>query len=118
MIERSMLKSILKAVLVAAGALALASCQQRPATETVAAAMPVSIVQQAPEHDIALLIKVKNAQMSDPDLKTLEVGVQGGVVTLYGKVATPEQRMKAERIARNIRGVATVKSGIAVASAT
>lgn len=68
------------------------------------------------EHDVALLIKVKNALVAEPELRPfgLDVGVQGGVVTLYGEVATREQRDKAEHIARSVRGVALVKSGIAV----
>lgn len=114
----TIVESFGKPALLIAAALTFAGCQQRPAVEQVGGPMPVSIVEHAPEHDIALLIKVKNALMADPELKTLEVGVQGGIVTLYGEVATREQRIKAERIARNIRGVATVKSGIAVASAT
>jgi osmotically-inducible protein OsmY len=72
---------------------------------------------QQPRHnDVALLIKVKTALVDSPGLKpfALEVGVLNGVVTLYGEVDTIERRAMAERIARDVRGVASVKSGIAV----
>ena len=69
-----------------------------------------------PDHDVALLIKVKTALVGEPGLKpyVLEVGVLRGVVTLYGEVDTVEQCAMAERIARNVQGVEVVKSGIAV----
>ena len=92
-----------------------AGCQRNQAADT-SMVEAVATVERAPEHDIALLIKVKNALTAEPELKpfALEVGVQGRIVTLYGEVATPEQRTIAERIAGNVRGVALVKSGIAL----
>ena len=76
----------------------------------------LSIKQHQPNNEVALLIKVKTALVKDPDLKAfpLEVGVLGGVVTLYGQVDTAERRAAAERIARRVHGVAEVKSSIAV----
>jgi osmotically-inducible protein OsmY len=76
----------------------------------------LTLEQNQPNNDVALLIKVKTALVKDPDLKAfpLEVGVLGGVVTLYGQVDTPERRANAERIARRVQGVAQVKSSIAV----
>jgi len=76
----------------------------------------LTLEQNQPNNDVALLIKVKTALVKDPDLKTfpLEVGVLGGVVTLYGQVDTAERRAAAERIARRVHGVAEVKSSIAV----
>lgn len=69
-------------------------------------------------NDVALLISVKNALVREPDLGsyTLEVGVLAGAVTLYGEVATPEHRAMAEQIARSVRGVESVRSGIAIAN--
>ncbi len=66
--------------------------------------------------EVALLIKVKSALTAEPRLKpfSLEVGVLGTVVTLYGQVDTVEHRSIAEQIARNVHGVDEVKSGIAV----
>ena len=76
----------------------------------------LTLEQNQPNNDVALLIKVKTALVKDPDLKTfpLEVGVLGGVVTLYGQVDTAELRAAAERIAWRVHGVAEVKSSIAV----
>src|SRR4051812_4996601 len=74
--------------------------------------------QQSPNHDVALLIKVKSALGGTPELRpfSIEVGVLNGVVTLYGQVDTAERRVIAERVAIEVRGVASVKSGIAVTS--
>lgn len=76
----------------------------------------LAVDQDKPNNDVALLIKVKTALVGAPDLKpfALEVGVLGGVVTLYGEVDTAEHRAMAERIARAVKGVAAVNSGIAV----
>jgi osmotically-inducible protein OsmY len=76
----------------------------------------LTLEQNQPNHDVALLIKVKSALVKDPAVNAfpLEVGVLGGVVTLYGQVDTAERRAAAERIARRVHGVAEVKSSIAV----
>ena len=76
----------------------------------------LTLEQNQPNNDVALLIKVKTALVKDPDLTAfpLEVGVLGGVVTLYGQVDTAERRAAAERVARRVQGVAEVKSNIAV----
>ena len=75
-----------------------------------------AIAPRVPNNDVALLINVKNALVRESrlELYTLEVGVLDGAVTLYGEVDTHEHRMMAEQIARNVRGVESVKSGIAV----
>ncbi len=74
--------------------------------------------ERRPDRDIALLIKVKSALVAEPGLRpfALDAGVLDGVVTLYGEVDTFERRAMAERIARDVRGVEEVKSGIIVAS--
>ncbi|MDB5809904.1 MAG: hypothetical protein JWN94_2026 [Betaproteobacteria bacterium] len=71
---------------------------------------------EKPNQDVALLIKVKSALWGAPDLKRfpIEVGVLNGVVTLYGEVDTVERRAMAERVAGEVRGVESVKSGIAI----
>ena len=76
----------------------------------------VALDERRPNNDIALLIKVKSALVAEPRLKPfgLEAGVLDGVVTLYGEVDSSEHRAMAERITRQVRGVAEVKSGIAV----
>lgn len=66
--------------------------------------------------EVALLIKVKSALIAEPRLKpfSLEVGVLGTVVTLYGQVDTVEHKSIADQIARSVHGVEQVESGIAV----
>ena len=76
----------------------------------------VALDERRPNNDIALLIRVKRALVAEPRLKpfALDAGVLDGVVTLYGEVDSSEHRAIAERITRQVRGVAEVKSGIAV----
>lgn len=76
----------------------------------------VALDERRPNNDIALLIRVKSALVAEPRLKpyALDAGVLDGVVTLYGEVDSSEHRAMAERITRQVQGVAEVKSGIAV----
>ncbi len=78
----------------------------------------VALDERSPNNDIALLIRVKSALVAEPRLKpfALDAGVLDGVVTC-GEVDTAERRAMAERIAREVQGVAAVKSGIAVVAA-
>jgi len=76
----------------------------------------VALDERRPNNDIALLIRVKSALVAEPTLKrfALDAGVLDGVVTLYGEVDSSEHRAMAERITREVQGVAEIKSGIAV----
>ena len=76
----------------------------------------VAVADHVHGNDVALLINVKNALIREPKLERymLEVGVLDGAVTLYGEVGSHEHREMAEQIARNVHGVESVKSGIAV----
>ncbi|MEO8440884.1 MAG: BON domain-containing protein [Betaproteobacteria bacterium] len=76
----------------------------------------VALDERRPNNDVALLIRVKSALVAEPGLKpfALDAGVLDGVVTLYGEVDSSEHRAMAERITRQVQGVAEVNSGIAV----
>lgn len=69
--------------------------------------------------DATITTKVKAAFVKDPVVKALQVNVDTfkSAVQLSGFVDTPEQKARAEQIARGISGVADVKNNITVKSA-
>lgn len=66
--------------------------------------------------DSTITTKVKAEFVRDPVVKALQVKVETykGVVQLSGFVDTPEQRQRAEQIARNTPGVVNVTDNISV----
>jgi osmotically-inducible protein OsmY len=66
--------------------------------------------------DAGITAKVKTAFVRDPVVKALDVKVETfkGVVQLSGFVDTPDQKVRAEQIARNTPGVQSVKNNIAI----
>lgn len=66
--------------------------------------------------DAGITTKVKAAFVRDPVVKALDVKVETfkGVVQLSGFVDTPDQKTRAEQIARNTPGVQNVKNNIAI----
>lgn len=60
--------------------------------------------------------RVKAALVADPELKATEINVETykGTVQLSGFVASPDHVQKASRLAREIKGVSSVKNDIAV----
>jgi osmotically-inducible protein OsmY len=66
--------------------------------------------------DAGITTKVKTAFVRDPIVKALDVKVETfkGVVQLSGFVDTPDQKTRAEQIARNTPGVQSVKNNISI----
>jgi hyperosmotically inducible periplasmic protein len=66
--------------------------------------------------DSAITTAVKSKLVASRDVKALDVNVDTyeGVVILRGEVRTPSQRVAAERIARNARGVKGVRNELRV----
>lgn len=66
--------------------------------------------------DAGITAKVKAAFVRDPIVKALDVKVETfkGVVQLSGFVDTPDQKTRAEQIARNSPGVQSVKNNISI----
>ena len=66
--------------------------------------------------DGAITAKIKAATLTDPDLKStqIEVETKAGVVTLRGTVPSVAMRARAERIAHDTHGVASVDSHLVV----
>jgi osmotically-inducible protein OsmY len=117
--------------------LALAACEDKPSAGTpVPVAVAPQVVQQVqpkieppkpaetpktPEaiqagEDSALAEKVKSALGADPALRssTVDVGVSGGVVTLFGTSDTRAHRDKAAQLAANVPGVKSVKNQMVI----
>jgi hyperosmotically inducible periplasmic protein len=121
-------------------ALALAACEEKPSGNALPVA-PVAVapqavvqpvqpkieppkpadVQKAPEspqatEDAALAEKVKSALGADRALRasTVDVGVSGGVVTLFGTADTREHRDRAAQLAANVPGVKSVKNQMVI----
>jgi len=66
--------------------------------------------------DSVITTKVKTALLVDPDVKSLDIGVETfkGVVQLSGFVNSAEQARKAVEIARSVQGVKSVKNSLVV----
>ncbi|HTD86575.1 MAG TPA: BON domain-containing protein [Candidatus Binatia bacterium] len=66
--------------------------------------------------DKTLTARVKTALFRDPNVSGMQVHVDSyeGVVALNGFVDTPEQKTKAEDVARQVQGVRQVQNNLAV----
>lgn len=66
--------------------------------------------------DTVITGKVKAALIADPELKATEINVETfrGTVQLSGFVGEPEHIQKAVRVARDIKGVKSVKNDMVV----
>ena len=66
--------------------------------------------------DASITAKVKASFVRDPVVKALDVKVETfkGVVQLSGFVDTPDQKSRAEQIARNTAGVQNVTNNISI----
>jgi hyperosmotically inducible protein len=75
------------------------------------------VEQAVPAAEDALITsKVKGALIAAPEVSGLAVDVDtsGNVVTLRGTVKTPEQRQRAEQVARGVEGVREVRNELEV----
>ncbi|HEX3036958.1 MAG TPA: BON domain-containing protein [Thermodesulfobacteriota bacterium] len=66
--------------------------------------------------DSVITTKVKYGLLADPDVKSLDIGVETfkGVVQLSGFVNNAEQARKAVEIAKSVKGVRSVKNSLIV----
>src|SRR5215204_5338324 len=69
-------------------------------------------------NDLWLWVKTRAALASADDLRdsTVEVDVDNDVVTLTGTVATNDQKARAEKVARDVEGVKTIKNNLKVSA--
>ncbi len=76
--------------------------------------MPTPVIGSGGQ-DFFLLTQVQGAYNTDKDLgKAVVVDVKEGNITLTGKVPSQELKEKAEKIARNVKGVKNVKNNLQV----
>lgn len=70
--------------------------------------------------DSAITAKVKSQLLADPQVSGLQVNVETfkGQVQLSGYVNSPDERTKAEQIARNVEGVKNVSNDLIVKSSS
>jgi len=59
-------------------------------------------------------VRVKLANDSDVGGMKIDVDVHQGAVTLKGKVRTEKQRLKAEKVAKKVKGVTSVNNQLVV----
>lgn len=73
---------------------------------------------KGPITDDRLHDQVLMKMAGDPDVRGggFEVEVHNGVVTLKGKVEKEQQRLRAERLAKKIKGVTSVNNQLVVAA--
>lgn len=73
-------------------------------------------METAPGTDAALVTAIKAELTADPDVAAtnIDVDAQDGVVTLSGTVKTSAARQEAERIARSVDGVRSVRNELKV----
>jgi len=66
--------------------------------------------------DTVITTKVKAAIFEDPDLKSLQIGVESrnGIVQLSGFVDSAQKVNKAGELARGVKGVKSVKNDLLV----
>jgi len=71
-------------------------------------------------NDAGITAKVKGRLAQDPAINALfvDVDTNGGRVTLSGKVALPEQKVQAEKVARGTEGVRDVVNQLQVTGTT
>ncbi|WP_426194810.1 BON domain-containing protein [Massilia sp. DWR3-1-1] len=84
----------------------------------LAACAPIATREGTGEYvdDTVITTKVKAALAADPAVKATEVNVETfrGTVQLSGFVASPEARQRAIEIARDTKGVHSVKNDMAI----
>jgi hyperosmotically inducible protein len=112
----------------AAGALLVAGCSDKPSTGAVgqkvdhAADKVAATTSQAADKvavvadDSAITAKVKAAMLADPGLKSLQISVdtKDGTVTLTGTVDNSDMREKAKQVASSTSGVKGVIDQLSV----
>lgn len=66
--------------------------------------------------DAAIQTRIKFKLARSDEVKSLRVNVEvkKGVVTLYGRIETPEMRQKAVEIVKSVKGVASVEDRLTV----
>jgi len=79
---------------------------------------PLAAQKTAQKHvpDGEVVDQVRVRLVNDPDLGGIKIDVDAhdGAVTLTGKVKTEKQRVKAEKLAKKVKGVSSVNNQLVV----
>lgn len=75
---------------------------------------PLVAQKHVPDGELVDQVRVK--LVNDPDVGGVKIDVDAhdGAVTLAGKVKTDKQRLKAEKLAKKVKGVLSVKNDLIV----
>jgi len=75
---------------------------------------PLFAQKQVPDGEVIDQVRVK--LINDPDVggQKIDVDAHDGAVTLTGKVRTDKQRVKAEKLAKKVKGVTSVDNKLVV----
>jgi hyperosmotically inducible periplasmic protein len=76
--------------------------------------LPVLAQKQVSDDALVDQVRVKLANDADVGGMKIDVDVHQGAVTLKGKVRTDKQRVKAEKIAKKVKGVTSVNNQLVV----
>jgi hyperosmotically inducible periplasmic protein len=76
--------------------------------------MPVLAQKQVTDDELTDQVRVKLANDADVGGLNIAVDVHQGAVTLTGKVRNDKQRIKAEKVAKKVKGVTTVANQLVV----
>jgi hyperosmotically inducible protein len=76
--------------------------------------LPVLAQKQVSDDSLVDQVRVKLANDADVGGMKIDVDVHQGAVTLKGKVRTDKQRVKAEKIAKKVKGVTSVNNQLVV----
>lgn len=76
----------------------------------------VLLAQKTPLTDDIITDNVRVRLANDPDIggMKIDVDVKGGTATLTGKVRTDKQKVKAEKLAKKVKGVTAVSNKLLV----
>lgn len=82
----------------------------------VLALLSLPLLAQKHLSDDALNDQVRVKLANDPDVggMKIDVDVHDGAVTLKGKVRTDKQKSKAEKVAKKVKGVASVNNQLVI----
>jgi hyperosmotically inducible protein len=76
--------------------------------------LPVLAQKQVSDDSLVDQVRVKLANDADVGGMKIDVDVHQGAVMLKGKVRTDKQRVKAEKIAKKVKGVTSVNNQLVV----
>jgi hyperosmotically inducible protein len=75
---------------------------------------PLLAQKQVPDGEVIDQVHVNLSKDPDVGAQKIDVDAHQGVVTLTGKVRTEKQKLKAEKVAKKVKGVTSVSNQLIV----